>query len=126
MITPSTRAWGTVASMNFWRRSSLLVRLMPSACPGRCWGCHLGVRRRTWRDTTTSGSPRPAPCLCSGRALHHHQQGCRSPGAGGSSLRHDADHGARVRAVAAAARGGIWFMIAAPSTSQPITPTSAR
>jgi len=30
-VTPSASAWGTVMSTNFWRRSSLVSRLMPQA-----------------------------------------------------------------------------------------------
>ncbi|MCY1375526.1 hypothetical protein D9M69_629490 [compost metagenome] len=32
-MTPSTSACGTVASTNFWRRSSLEMRLMPQRMP---------------------------------------------------------------------------------------------
>jgi hypothetical protein len=37
-VTPSTFACGTVASTNFWRRSSLLTRLMPQRMPCALFG----------------------------------------------------------------------------------------
>ena len=77
-VTPSTLAWGTVASMNFWRSSSLLMRLMPQrACPGHCARA-VGIRRSEHQFQALpppGGSPHPDHGLWARYSLHHHQQG---------------------------------------------------
>ena len=61
-VTPSTSACSTVASTNFWRRSSLLTRLMPQRMPcARVGALVVGRAEHHQATATTSGSPRPAP-----------------------------------------------------------------
>ena len=62
---------------------------------------------------------------CASVPLHHRQQRVVALALMERLFLADADHRARIRPVRA--RGsGIWFMIAAPSTSQPMTPMSAQ
>src|SRR6218665_1485367 len=126
-VTPSTRACATVASMNCWRRRSLETRLMPQRIDCAEWGdCSSGGpniisdghhQRSTASCTIARCASLPWRIMGSSasqpwrwRKLSSRQMRTMARAYGAYEQRHT----------------GTWFMIAAPSTSQPMVPMSAQ